>query len=145
MKIFIVALFSIISCSSNDIVINESKYIQMNDLWKMNGGIEDVKKVFGNKSRPVESGIMYTYPNSNFPEMAFFFDSSNKLREQFVFLQEAALQELKKEINCKWKETVETRDIAHYQRTIKKGSCPELNITYETYLDLNAFELRWKR
>lgn len=145
MKIFIVALFSIFSCSSNDIVINESKYIQMNDLWKMNGGIEDVKKVFGNKSRPVESGIMYTYPNSNFPEMAFFFDSSNKLREQFIFLQEAELQKFKSTINCKWKETQEIKDISHYQRTIKKGSCSELNITYETYLDLNAFELRWKR
>lgn len=117
----------------------------MNDLWKMNGGIEDVKKVFGNKSRPVESGIMYTNPNSKFPEMAFFFDSSNKLREQFVFLQKAKLQEFKKEINCNWQETVETRDIAHYQRTIKKGSCPELNITYATYLDLNGFELRCKR
>lgn len=145
MKILFIALFSIISCSSNDIAMKESKYIHMNDLWKMNAGIEDVKKVFGNKSHSVESGIMYTFPNSKFPEMAFFFDNSNKLREQFVFLQEAALQEFKKEINCNWKETVETRDIAHYQRTIKKGCCPELNITYETYLDLNAFELRWKR
>jgi hypothetical protein len=111
----------------------------------MNTGIEDVKKVFGNKSHSVESGIIYTYPNSKFPEMAFFFDSSNKLREQFVFLQEAELQKFKSTINCKLKETVETRDIAHYQRTIKKGSCSELNITYETYPDLNAFELRWKK
>jgi hypothetical protein len=145
MKIFFVALFSIISCSSNDIVINETKFIHMNDLWKMNAGIEDVKKVFGNKSHSVESGIIYTYPNSKFPEMAFFFDSSNKLREQFVFLQEAELQKFKSTINCKWRETQEIKDIAHYQRTIKKGYCSQFNITYETYLDLNAFELRWKK
>jgi hypothetical protein len=145
MKIFFVALLSIISCSSNEIAIKGSKYIQMNDLWKMNARIKDVKKVFGNRTTTVESGILYTYPNSKFPEMAFFFDSSNKLREQFVFLQESALQDFKKTINCKWKETEEIKNIAHYQRTIKKGSCPELNITYKTYIDLNAYELRWKR
>jgi hypothetical protein len=62
-----------------------------------------------------------------------------------VFLQETALQEFKKAMNCKWKETEEVKAIAHYHRTIKKGSCPELGISYETYFDLNAYELRWKR
>lgn len=145
MKIIIIFFISIISCSSNDRAIAKSKYIQMNELWEMNARIEDVKTVFGNKTTTVESGIIYTYPNSKFPEMAFFFDSSNKLREQFVFLQESALQDFKKTINCKWKEIEEIKNIAHYQRTIKKGSCPELNITYQTYIDLNAYELRWKR
>ena len=110
----------------------------------MKANSAEVKKTFGDKFSIVESGIAYNYPNTKFPEMAFFFDSSNKLREQFVFLQEAALQEFKKAMNCKWKETEEVKAMAHYQRTIKKGSCPELGISYETYLDLNAYELRWK-
>jgi hypothetical protein len=117
----------------------------MNELWKMNASSDEVKKVFGNKFKVVESGITYSYPNSKFPEKAFFFDNSDKLREQFVFLQEAALQEFKKATNCKWIESEEVRNIAHFQRIVKKGSCPDLNISYETYLDLNAYEVRWKR
>ncbi len=146
MKIFyMVILITITSCSSNDVVGSKSKYVQMNDLWEMKANISDVKKVFGNDFHVVDSGITYSYPNSKFPQMAFFVDSSNKLREQFIFLQEAALQEFKKAMKCKWKETEEIRDIAHYQRIIKKGFCPKLNISYETYLDLNAYEVRWKR
>ncbi len=142
---FMLLLLVISSCSSSDTLQSKSKYIQMNELWIMKASSNDVKRVFGNKFTVVESGITYNYPNSKYPEMVFFFDESNKLREQFVFLQEAALQKFKKTFNCGWKETEEVRDIAHYQRVIKKGSCPELNISYETYLDLNAYELRWKK
>lgn len=145
MKIVImVVLFTLSSCSSSSSADGKNKYFQMNELWKMKANSAEVKKTFGDKFSIVESGIAYNYPNTKFPEMAFFFDSSNKLREQFVFLQEAALQEFKKAMNCKWKETEEVKAMAHYQRTIKKGSCPELGISYETYLDLNAYELRWK-
>jgi hypothetical protein len=138
-------LLALSSCSSSDTIEQKNKYIQMNDLWKKKASSADVQNVFGDKLNSVDSGITYNYPNTNFPEMAFFFDSSNRLREQFVFLQEAALQEFKKAMNCKWIETEVVKDIAHYQRTIKKGSCPALSITYETYLGLNAYEVRWKR
>lgn len=146
MKMVLMLIFlAVSSCTSSDRVESKNKYIQMNDLWKMKASPDDVKRVFGNNINVVESGITYNYPNSKHPEMAFFFNNSKKLREQFVFLQEAALQEFKKAMNCDWKETEEVRDIAHYQRIIKKGFCPDLNITYETYLDLNAYEVRWKR
>lgn len=77
--------------------------------------------------------------------MGFFFDSSNKLRGQFAFLDESSLQHFKKAVHCEWKETEEVKDVDHYQRTIKKGSCPNLSISYETYLGLNTYEVRWKR
>jgi hypothetical protein len=143
--VLMLILFAASSCSSSDSVGAKNKYIQMNDLWKMKANSDDVKKVFGNTFKVVESGIAYNYPNSNFPEIAFFFDNSNKLREQFVFLQEVALQEFKKAMDCKWKETEEVKKISHYYRIIKKGSCSALNISYETYLDLNSYEVRWKR
>ena len=117
----------------------------MNDLWRMKATPDEIKKIFGGSYIVVDEGITYSYPNSKFPEMGFFFDSSNKLREQFVFLPEDKLQEFKKETDCKWKETEEVKNVAHYQRTIKKGSCSTLSITYETYLGLNAYEMRWKR
>lgn len=142
--ILMLILFSLSSCSSSDTVKPKNKYIQMNNLWKMKANSADVKKTFGDKFNIVKSGITYNYPNTKFPEMAFFFDKSNKLSEQFVFFNEAALQEFKKEMNCKWKETEEVKAMAHYQRIIKKGSCPKLGMSYETYLNLNAYELRWK-
>lgn len=142
LSIFLIFAFS---CSTFSVSEAKSKYIQMHELWKMNASVDDVKKVFGLNFIGVDSGITYSYPNSKFPEMGFFFDSSNKLREQFVFMQEKALTQFKSSLDCKWKETEEVRDIAHYQRIIKKGACPSLSITYETYLDLNAYEVRWKR
>ncbi len=74
-----------------------------------------------------------------------FFDSSDRLIEQFVFMPQQALQQFKSAIDCKWQEAAEKKDIAHYERIIKKGICPALSISYETYLDLNAYEVRWKR
>lgn len=143
-KIIVSLLFFISACSSNA-ENKKNQYLVLNELWEKQSTKSEVIKSLGGGFKEVDSGIVYTYPNSNRPRIGLFFDSSNRLREQFVFLQEAALQDFKKAINCNWKETEEVRDIAHYQRTIKKGSCPDLSISYETYLDLNAYELRWKR
>lgn len=143
--ILITFLVSFSSCSVTSKVEGKTKFIQMHELWKMKASLNDVKKTFGTNFKDVDSGLTYSFPNSKFPEMGFFFDNSHNLREQFAFLDEGALQILKKELHCEWKETEEVKDIAHYQRTIKKGSCPNLSISYETYLDLNAYEVRWKR
>lgn len=141
---FIVLIFCI-SCSSKSTNQSKDKYILMNDLWQKKATDEEVKKSFGDNSKKVDSGVIYTFPNSNFPEIGFFFDSSTKLREQFAFMDEASLERFKKVIKCDWKETEEQREIAHYTRTIKKGSCSDLSISYETYPSLNAFEVRWKK
>jgi hypothetical protein len=145
MKKLILPLLVFFSACSSIAENKKNQYLVLNELWEKQSTRSEVVKILGNGFKEVDSGIVYTYPNSNRPRIGLFFDSSNKLREQFVFLQEAALQEFKKAMKCKWKETEEVRDIVHYQRTIKKGSCSELNINYETYLDLNAYELRWKR
>lgn len=143
--ILILFVVSLYSCSVTSKAEGKNKFIQMHELWKMKASPDDIKKTFGMSFKDVDSGITYSFPNSKFPEMGFFFDGSNNLREQFAFLDEASLQDFKKTIHCEWKETEEVKDIAHYQRTIKKGTCPNLSISYETYLGLNAYEVRWKR
>ena len=81
----------------------------------MEASLDDVKKAFGMSFIDVDFGITYSFPNSKSPEMAFFFDSSNKLREQFAFLDETPLKKFKKAIHCDWKESEDVKDIAHYQ------------------------------
>jgi hypothetical protein len=142
--VFLTILTLCFSCSTKPTDQVKDKYALMNDLWKDKASAEDIKRAFGDGFKEVESGIIYTFPNSKFPELGFFFDSSNKLRGQFAFMDEASLGRFKKALKCNWQETQEERTIAHYIRTIKKGLCTDLSISYETYLSLNAYEVRWK-
>ncbi len=145
MKKLILSLLFLISACTSSAENKKSKYLVLNDLWEKRSTRSEVTKVLGNDYVETDSGIMYRYPNSKRPEIGLFFDSSDRLIEQFVFMPEQALQQFKSAIDCKWQEAAEKKDIAHYQRIIKKGICPALSISYETYLDLNAYEVRWKR
>ena len=143
-KLTLFLIFLISACTSSA-ENKKSKYIVLNDLWEKRSTRNDVIKALGDDYVKTDSGVLYLYPNSKRPEIGLFFDSSNRLTEQFVFIPEQALQQLKSAINCKWQETAEEKDIAHYRRIIKRGTCTSLSISYETYLDLNAYEVRWKR
>lgn len=145
MKKLIVPLLLFISACTSSAEIKNNKYLILNELWEKRSTKSEVIKMLGNDYVKTDSGILYRYPNSQRPEIGLFFDSSDRLIEQFVFLDEQALQQFKSDIDCKWQEIEEKKDIAHYQRIIKKGTCPTLSIGYETYLDLNAYELRWNR
>ena len=143
-RLNLILLFLISGCSSSA----ESKIYKfeiLNDLWEKQSTKSEVIKSLGSEFTEVDSGIVYKYPNSDRPEIGLFFDSFNKLVEQFAFIDKASLQQFKKSVNCDWKEVQEVKSVAHYQRTIKKGSCLALSITYETYLGLNSYEVRWKR
>jgi hypothetical protein len=48
----------------------------------------EVVKILGNDYVKTDSGILYRYPNSKRPEIGLFFDSSNRLIEQFVLMDE---------------------------------------------------------
>jgi hypothetical protein len=134
-----------VSCTTNTKEQVTSTYLEMKNLWKKNATTEDVKKTFGNNFKEVDSGIIYTFANSKFPEFGFFFDTSNKLRSQFAYMGEASLESFKKELKCDWKETQENKSIAHYTKIVKKGSCTDRSISYEMNSGLNAFEVRWKK
>lgn len=137
-------LFFISSCSTSA-EVKKNKYLLLNELWEKQSTKSEVIKTLGDGFVEVDSGIVYRYPNSKRPEIGLFFDSFDRLDEQFVFMDEQSLIQFKSAINCKWKETEEKKDIAHYQRIIKKGICSNKSIHYETYFDLNAYEVRWKR
>ena len=143
-KLILILLLLISGCSSSG-ENKRYKFQIQNDLWEKQSTKSEVIKSLGAEFTEVDSEIVYKYPNSDRPEIGLFFDASNKLVEQFAFLDERSLQDFKSSINCKWKEVEEVKSVAHYQRTIKKGSCSALSITYETYLGLNAYEVRWKR
>ena len=141
-SLFLLLLISACSSSSER---TKYKYLILNELWEKHSTKSEVVKTLGGGFTEVDSGIVYSYPNSKRPEVGLFFDSSDRLTEQFVFMSEQALQQFKSTIDCKWHETEEKKEIAHYQRIIKKGTCTVRSISYETYLDLNAYEVRWKR
>ncbi len=145
MKKLIVPLLLFISACTSSAEPKKNKYLVLNELWKNRSTSNEVIKMLGNDYVKNDSGILYLYPNSKRPEIGLFFDSSDRLIEQFVFMGEQALQQFKSDIDCKWQETEEKKDIGHYQRIIKKGTCTALSIGYETYLDLNAYEVRWKK
>jgi len=146
MKMIVFVLLNLcFSCSTKSTNQIKDNNILMNDLWQKKATAEDVKKVFGDNFKQVDSGIIYTFPSSKFPERGFFFDSSDKLRGQFIFMNKAALENFKKAITCDWKESEEKKTIAHYTKMIKKGSCSSLSISYEADPSLNAFEVRWKK
>lgn len=145
MKKLILPLLLFISACSTSAEVKKNKYLLLNELWQKHSTRSEVIRTLGDGFIEVDSGIVYRYPNSNRPEIGLFFDSSNRLDEQFVFMGEQSLTQFKSSLECKWKETEEVIDVAHYQRTIRKGSCPDLSISYETYLGLNAYEVRWKR
>jgi hypothetical protein len=143
-KLILILLLLISSCSSS-LESKRYKFQILKELWEKRSTKSEVIKSLGAEFTEVESGIVYKYPNSDRPEIGLFFDSSNRLVEQFLFLDDGYLEHFKSSVNCNWKEVEEVKSVAHYQRTIKKGSCPGLSITYETYLGLNAYEVRWKR
>lgn len=143
-KVSLFLLLLISACSSSS-ERTKNKYLILNKLWEKHSTKTEVVKTLGSGFTEVDSGIVYSYPNSKRPEVGLFFDSSDRLTEQFVFMSEQALQQFKSTIDCKWHETEEKKEIAHYQRIIKKGACTVRSIGYETYLDLNAYEVRWKR
>ena len=145
MKIKKLLLLLLISACSSSAENKKYKSLMLNELWENHSTKNEVIKSLGYGFIEVDSGIVYTYPSSKRPEIGLFFDASNRLVEQFAFLDETSLQHFKKSVNCKWEEAEEVKNVAHYQRTIKKGSCSTLSITYETYLGLNAYEVRWKR
>lgn len=137
-------LFTLCACSSS-LQVRDKKYLVLKELWEKSSKRAEAIKELGGGFSQVDSGIVYTYPNSKRPEIGLFFDSSDRLIEQFVFIDEKSLVQFKASIHCKWNETEEERAIAHYYRTIKKGSCPKLNIYYEAFPDINAYEVRWKK
>ncbi len=144
MKLTLFILFFITSCTSST-ENKKSKYLVLNELWEKHSTRSEVIKTLGNDYVETDSGILFLYPNSKRPEIGLFFSSSEKLTEMFAFMNEQALNNLKSTIDCHWQESEEKKDIAHYQRIIKKGICNAHHIRYETYLDLNGYEVRWKR
>lgn len=145
MKKLVLSLLLVISACTSSVENQKNKYLVLNELWTNHSTKSEVIKMLGNGYIETDSGILYRYPNADRPEIGLFFDSSSRLEEQFVFMGEQELKQFKSAINCKWQETEEKKDVAHYQRIIKKGLCPTLNIKYETYLNLNGYEVRWKK
>ena len=65
---------------------------------------------------------MIMFPNSKFPEIGLFFDSSDKLLEQFVFMDKSSLESFKSALKCKWNETEEMRKNSSLHENNQKRS-----------------------
>jgi hypothetical protein len=121
------------------------KYVLMDVLWKENALKEKVIESLGRQYKDANEGIIYERPSSNSIESGHFFNKTQKLTEQFIFLDEASFLDFKKVIPCSWNESEEMKAVGHTVYTVKKGSCVIKNISYEFKPGNTNYEIRWKK
>src|SRR5688500_2792166 len=107
MKSLLFILICLISCTSNTNPSFKKKYLKMNSLWSENASKAEVMKTLGRKFDEVKGGIFYKFQDDQIVESGHFFDNSQKLVEQFIFVDQVSLKDLKQNISCEWKEKEE--------------------------------------
>ena len=75
MKKLILSLLFFISACSSIAENKKSKLLTLNELWEKHSTKSEVLNSLGNGFKEVDSGIVYTYPNSDRPEIGLFFSS----------------------------------------------------------------------
>ena len=141
----IILIFFLVSCTNIQKGMQKNKYITMQDLWKSNASKEKVIKTFGDNFQKTNDGIIYLDKNTNYPENGFYFDKSQTLDEQFIFLKKSEFEFFKKNIHCKWIIISDVDTTTHSYKTIESGECKKENIEYKYPSGLNAYEIRWKK
>lgn len=132
------------SCTSaNKKRSNESELIQMNNVWQAKSTKENIIKSFGQNFKEVEEGISYNYGATSFTKMAFFFNESNKLVDQFAIIDDEALNNFKNELHCDWDVRKSQLDKVHAVKTIESGECLDQHVKYFFRKDLGFYEVRW--
>lgn len=144
MKTFLLALSFLMACTSKQDAPLK-KYVLMDSLWKKDATKEEVIQLLGSEYNEAHGGVIYTFPDSKSIESGHFFDKSQALVEQFIFLDEKSLADLKIVTSCSWNESEKNESVGHTVYSVRRGKCTEKNISYEFKPGSNHYEVRWKR
>lgn len=144
MKVLLLFLMTFVSCSSS-FKKTSKPYVLMNSLWKKSASKEEVVETLGSEYKNIEGGIRYYYPEIPDSVKSAHFFESDKLVEQFIFLDETSLSDFLVQIPCSWEKNAKRKNHGHTFYIVKEGRCVKDNITYQ-YLPGNGhYEVRWKK
>ena len=138
-------LLFVVCCTSNNSSSTKDRYEVMNDLWQMKADKSAVISALGANYHTVSGGITYSFPTFEYPKSGHFFNQSNRLIVQFIFLDGKEFEMFKDKVKCPW-EVVKKKDFSgHAIKTMEYGTCKSLNISYKYPSNLNTYEIRWEK
>jgi hypothetical protein len=139
------SLFFILACTLAQSK-QETKSIQMQNLWKKNAVKEDFFRAFGKYSETDGKSIAYRFPPPRRDiESAHFFNPKGVIEEQFIFVSKNDLQKLLKYIPCQWEKKSALKSFGHSVGNVESGLCISYGISYEFQHSMHLYEVRWKR
>lgn len=142
MKLLMLCLFFLTGCASNSKTL--TRYEIMEQLWSGQSNKNQVINKLGGDFENVDNGIVYRESPNKFIS-GHFFDSNNKIREQFIFLSIPELNMLKKQLSCGWVEKEKRESSPHSSQLVLSGKCKERDISYQYRTSMALFEVRWKK
>ncbi len=116
----------------------------MESLWEKKATRKDVIRSLGDVYKEVKGGISYPFHGNYGIESAHFFES-DILVEQFIFLDEKSLVELKSHATCSWIEKSDSVSLGHTVYTVKSGECLDRQVSYKFLPGNNYYEVRWRK
>ena len=143
MKKYLLILTLLMACSSQTIY-STKKHIMMGSLWEKNATKAEVIGSFGNKYKEVQDGIIYSIHGLESIQSGHFFES-DILVEQYIFLDEKSLEELKAQIPCAWSENNKQKAMGHTVYSVQSGECSKHQLSYKFLPGNNFYEVRWKK
>jgi hypothetical protein len=102
----------------------------MESLWEKKATKKDVIRSLGDGYKEVKGGITYPFHGDYGIESAHFFES-DILVEQFIFLDEKSLEELRSQATCSWIEKIDSVTLGHTVCTVKIGECLDRQVSYK--------------
>lgn len=145
MRLTILMFFLFASCKSNHSSLGNGRYEKLNNLWQTKASRSEVIFALGADYQEVQNGITYSFPEFNYPQSGHFFNKSNQLIIQFIFLGEKEFEKFKTEVRCHWDVVRKKDSSGHAIKTVEYGACKSLNITYAYPSNLNTYEIRWEK
>jgi hypothetical protein len=131
------------ACSSQR-VDSAKKHVMMGFLWQKNATKAEVIGSFGNNYKEVQDGIIYSIPGLESIQSGHFFEA-DKLVEQYIFLDEKSLEELKSQTPCNWSENNKLVAMGHTVYKVQRGECSRQGLTYKFLPGNNYYEIRWMK
>ena len=147
MKTILIVSLVFLGCStSQNFKSNFEKALDIQKYFTAKESKNEIIQSLGINYQINENGIVYYTTDSRIPELGLFFSQENILETAFIFLTKEELLNFKSTIPCNWNEKDEIEDFGHYFRSVKKGNCIELQISYQSRKSIsNLIEVRWQR
>lgn len=143
--LFLMALLAFSACTSTKNHNGKNDFLKMSEAWENKKSKEEIIKLFGENFKEIKNGISYNYENTSFTKMAFFFDSNQKLIEQYAITDMDSLQIFKKDLPCEWTTSKTNLRTPHAVKTVEYGECLDQSVKYSYKENLNLYEIRWSR